>query len=250
MVQRDWSLDSQQHARSLTGLTDEFQDLLRLMHGATSVRHQEGGGAPPCTAFNFMNDLPIIHLDHHESSCLFGKLAQPLFRERPDHNRTKQPGTQSFLTSHFDGSLDDAPGDAISHKDNLSILRSLLLIADNFRCIQPDLVNQALKEGSLGAPVHGRITFFIMRQAGDVNAITLAGSYHLGHSIRTRLEGLILGWRQGSVATRDNFDLLRRGNNDFLRHMADALVHHEHHWGSVLLRKVESIDHQVKAFLG
>src|ERR1700758_3662731 len=71
----------------------------------------------------------------------------------------------------------------------------------------------------------------------------------LGHAVAVRAIRQIVLDSLSSVTARYDFNLVSRWDDHLLGHVADDLIHHEHHGYAELFRKIEGLDRQVEAFL-
>ena len=100
------------------------------------------------------------------------------------------------------------------------------------------------------AELASHVKAFVVGEAGHVKLVTVAGVRHLRNHIAVGRVGLIVFHGLVGVFARRHFDLVGRRNHNFLRHVPDHLVHHEHHRHAEFFRQVESLDGQVETLLG
>jgi hypothetical protein len=82
-----------------------------------------------------------------------------------------------------------------------------------------------------------------------VELVAFARMRHLGNQVAVRPVGQVILNRFVGAPPRHHFNLIRRRDHDFLRHVPDDLVHHEHHRHAKLFGQVESFDGQIETFL-
>ena len=95
-----------------------------------------------------------------------------------------------------------------------------------------------------------------MRQAGDVDAVSFAGSDHrrdmavfAGLAVTIDAKPVWLDVALAHLGTGVDFD--RVGEDDYLlSHVAHLGVGHDQHRGAILFGQIKSADSQVKEFLG
>ena len=97
------------------------------------------------------------------------------------------------------------------------------------------LSDQAPDQLVLHVGPHVGIAALVVGQAGDVNVVALAHSRHVGDQVCAGLVSEKFSGRKRGVAARLDFDLLGRGDDDFLRHVAHHFVHHDEDRAAILL---------------
>jgi hypothetical protein len=102
----------------------------------------------------------------------------------------------------------------------------------------------------LGLWCHVGVAVLVVGKAGDVELVALSRVRHLGDLVAFAGIGQIVVDGLLCVPAWNDFDLVRRRDHNFLRHVADDLIHHEHHGHAKIFGEIESLDRQVETFLG
>ena len=144
-------------------------------------------------------------------------MPDPFFRKGPDGDEPEISDPDALPARQLDGPQRGTGRDPVRDDHNLSFVQVLLLNLNDVVAVDSYLVHQAVDVPLLGQGVHAGIAALVVGQAGDVDAIALAGDGHGRHvavsiSVGAVAEDAKVIWFHVSPADLgavDNLDLFR-----------------------------------------
>ena len=94
------------------------------------------------------------------------------------------------------------------------------------------------------------IPALVVCQSSDVKVVAFGDLGNLRDQIAVRPLRKVFVHRELGLLAWNHVVLVARRDYDFLRHMPDHFIHHEHHGNAKLFGQIESADGEIKTVLG
>ena len=138
---------------------------------------------PAACALHFVDHLAQVQLRHDEGFDAAGQLADVLLGERPRGDDAELAGANALGARQLGGALGDARGDAVGDHHHFGVVQVHGFEEGAAVGERLQLVLQAAHQLVLRLDVHAGVAALVVREAGDVEAVAVAGLHHVGDQV-------------------------------------------------------------------